>query len=78
MKHNFTPNHLILHMYEELLTSETLDLLEVMQEDENLQNVHQMLKEGVRLLPKAAFSPSDSTLQAILDYSARTAVATEC
>jgi hypothetical protein len=78
MKHNFTPDHLILHMYNEMLAPETTDLREALNHDEALQNVHQLLREGARLLPKASFSPSEESLQAILSYSQQSAVPTEC
>ncbi len=75
MKHISTPNLLLLNLYRELPAMENLELIERLNEDDSLNTLSQTLEKGLKLLPKATFSPKNSTLRSILAYSERSSLA---
>ncbi|HKK80159.1 MAG TPA: hypothetical protein VJ933_11040 [Phaeodactylibacter sp.] len=74
MKQNFTPNHLVRYLYNEVTVTERLALEEAIAQDYGLFEHYNELKAASRQLPKVTFSPSPGTLQSILGYSERTAL----
>ena len=74
MKQNFTPNHLIMHLYGDLPKWESSALLEELLSNSKIQEEYERLKAGFQLLPKVKFSPSRQTLRNILEYSRETTV----
>ena len=76
MEQEFTQNQLIRYIYKETSAVESMVINEAIQEDSGLRNSYNDLHESYKKLPKATFSPSDSTIQNILKYSEATAVET--
>lgn len=72
MRQNFTPNHLVRYLYNEVTVTERLAFEKAIAQDYGLFEHYAELKEAYRQLPKVTFSPSPATLQSILGYSERT------
>lgn len=73
MRQNFTSNHLVRYLYNEVTISERLGLEEALTRDFGLFEEYSELKAAHRALPKVTFSPSNKTLQRVLQYSGQQA-----
>jgi|AntRauTorckE5430_2_1112549.scaffolds.fasta_scaffold24331_2 hypothetical protein len=73
MKQSFTSNHLVRYLYNEVTVSERLGLEEALTRDFGLFEEYNELKAAHRALPKVTFSPSNQTLQRVLEYSSERA-----
>jgi hypothetical protein len=73
MKQNFTPNHLVAYLYNEVSLSDTLAIQEAMHQSPDLMEDFEELSHAYQQLPKVQFRPAPATIQKILKYSARSA-----
>ncbi len=67
---NFTPELLVRYIYRETTTSETLAILDSLQDDYALREEYNILYKAYRELPKVRFNPAKVCLKRILHYSA--------
>ncbi len=74
MKRKFTPNRLLRYIYNETSAIETLAIRNDLRSDRLMYEKYQEMVESYKAMPKATFSPSESTIQNILSYSALSAV----
>ncbi len=77
MKQKFTLNHLLQFIYKETSATESLAIKEALNEDWNLYEQYVEMHDAYKQLPKASFSPSNASIQNILNYSQQTAVTTQ-
>ena len=77
MQEEFTP-FLIKYLYKETSTSETLDVLDAIEQDSYLEEQFDQLLHAYHQLPKVQFQPPPKTLQQVLNYSRRTALERQC
>lgn len=76
MKHTFTPIDLVNFLYQELSSIEKIEISEAIQMDWSLQEAYEELSAAKAQLPAVKFSPSKKSIQAILEYSAKSEVNT--
>jgi len=74
MKQTFTLNHLVKYLYSETSASERLAIDEALTSDVSLRETYDELLAAYQQLPKVSFSPAESSVQNILNYSSRTAL----
>lgn len=77
MTRKFTPNDLVRFIYKETSGSETLAIMDALNEDPQLADIYEDLIEGYVQMPKVSFSPSNATLKQILGYSKETSYETQ-
>jgi hypothetical protein len=68
----FTPEDVILHLYDEAPPTERQALNEALREDYLLREEYEALQQARRKLPRVRFDAPATRLQAILAYSKRT------
>ncbi len=76
MQQKITPNDLLRFLYQETSVAETMGIAEALTEDRSMFEEYEALKSSFVQLPKAKFSPSQTTIQNILRYSENSAVET--
>lgn len=69
MKHTFTSNHLIQHLYNELDYLNELAMQQALKQDDVLRRKYERFKATKNRLKKVTKEPSAKTLQNILAYS---------
>lgn len=69
MQNNFTIEDLVLLLYKETDASKSLAIFEALQEQPELLAEFEQLSQAKALLPKVHFSPSDKSIDKILNYS---------
>ena len=69
MTHDYTPNMLVKYIYSETDIFETLEIENAIENDQMLKESYLTLKNGYRELPKAQFSPAQSSIDNILLFS---------
>ena len=74
MVQSFTKNDLIRYIYKETSVAETMAIHEALAQDCVLHEAYTELLHGMQQFPKATFSPSETTIQNILNYSQKTAL----
>lgn len=70
----FTPKLLVKFIYRETSTSETLAIMDSLQEDYALREEYNILYKAYKELPNVQFNPAKGCLRKILNYSAMSAV----
>lgn len=66
MKKNYSEDDLLNYIYKETSPEETLEMGKAIEEDESLRKNYYDLLEGIELLNKTYFRPSEITLDNIL------------
>lgn len=74
MKHTSTLNFLIKFFYKETSLTQTLEIENAIENDEETRREYTTLKRTFKLLPKVKFYPSDSVIDNILNYSKNTSL----
>ena len=74
MKQVFTQNDLIRLVYKETTTVEKAEIEKAISEDWMLKEAYDEIFEAYKSLPKATFSPSNSSISNILMYSSKAPV----
>lgn len=69
---------LVQFMYHEMPAQEVAQMTQWLEEDPELQDAYGALLVAKHQLPKVQFNPSSKTLQNIMDYSAKSALETQC
>ncbi|MEM9886580.1 MAG: hypothetical protein AAF849_11870 [Bacteroidota bacterium] len=69
MQNNFTIEDLVLLLYRETDVSTSLKLYEALESQPALLEEFKQLSRAKQHLPKASFSPSNRSINKILDYS---------
>ena len=69
MTHDYTPNMLVKFIYGETDLFETLEIENAMEENYELKESYNILRNGYNELPKIEFSPSDAAVNNILFFS---------
>lgn len=72
MQENFTIEDLVRFIYHETSASETMAINEALETDSDLYAEYENLMEGFQKMPRVQFSPSNDTLDSILNYSKHT------
>ncbi len=73
MTQNYTLEDLVRLVYKDATTDEVFALSRAMESDYALREEYHELKDASKTLPKVTFSPTDSCINDILQYSRRTA-----
>ena len=71
---NFTPELLVRYIYRETSTSETLAIMDSLQDNYALREEYNMLYKAYKEFPNVRFNPAKGCLKKILNYSALSAV----
>lgn len=71
---NFTPELLVRYIYRETTTSETLAIMDSLQDNYALREEYNTLYKAYKELPNVRFNPAKGCLKKILNYSALNAV----
>jgi hypothetical protein len=66
---HFTLDDLVRFLYDEVTFEEEIAIREALDTNWELQEEYQALKEAYNQLPKASFSPDDTSITNILRYS---------
>ena len=74
MKHNFTPEHLLLYIYKETTSVESLNIEQALNCDDELYLNYLDLVDARQQLPRVLFNPSSQALGRIMRYSAESTV----
>ena len=61
------------YFYGELPHAEHADLKMTIENDQDMKEQFDMLREGIEALGQLSYSPSDKTLRAVMDYAVRSA-----
>lgn len=69
MKHNYTANFLLKYLYRETSLTQSLEIEDLINNDQEVSEKFQELRRGYKTLPKVKFLPSDVTIENILNYS---------
>ncbi|HMX41203.1 MAG TPA: hypothetical protein PK971_06695 [Saprospiraceae bacterium] len=69
---------LVQFMYHEMPAQEVAHMAQCLEEDPELRDAYGALLTAKNQLPKVQFNPSSKALQNIMDYSAKTALETQC
>ena len=75
MTQNYTLNDLVRLVYHETSRLQAEEIKEEMAYDFELAEEYEMLKNAARELPKVTFAPSKKSIDYILNYSRKTALA---
>ena len=69
MAKNFTPESLVRYIYRETSTSESLAIMDALQESYTLREEYDILYKAYKELPNVRFNPAKGCLKKILQYS---------
>ena len=69
MTHHYTENQLIQFLYKECDLFDKLEMEFAMEDDSTLMETYEELQSSFNILPKVQFSPKNSIIDAIIEYS---------
>lgn len=78
MKETFTYDDVVQFMYREMPASEAGAMSHLLETDEDMKAMYEDLLVAKNQLPKVLFNPPSSVLNAILQYSTKTALEAQC
>jgi len=78
MNQTCTPDLFVKWLYGETTAQEAVEAREIIEDDLLMREEFEDLQKAYRMLPKAMFNAAPETLEAILEYSRRTAGKSSC
>ena len=69
MMQSYTEEDLIRFIYKEVEICEYFEIDHAIENDKNLQDEYQAIKDTVDILPKETFNPSSQSIKNILNYN---------
>ena len=67
----YTTNSILKYLYRETSLTQTLEIENSIENNEETKELFNSLKAGYKSLPKVAFFPKDETMSNILSYSSK-------
>ena len=78
MTRNFTTNLIVKHLYNEASALESLEVIEMLENDPNLKAEYERMELSKNLLPKISFAPSNDSIDQIMSYSRQQTINSAC
>ena len=69
MRHSYTPDDLLLFIYNEVDELERFKILQALEVDQEFNQIYQMLKKAVSNLDALVYEPNPTSVEIVLEHS---------